>query len=267
MGNKLRFKKLFEPGRIGELDIKNRIVMSPMDTELASHGGEVRQSLIDYYEERAGGGVGLIIVQCTCVDSPQGKVTHMQLVIDDDRFIPGLSKLVMAIHKHGAKVAIQIHHAGGNTRPEISGLQPVAPSAIPGLPFAAGLPKELTVEETESIVNRFVKAAERACKAGFDGVEIHGAHGYLVAQFLSAAFNKRQDRYGGDLKNRARFLLEIIEDIRKSLGRSYPLWYRCNGTEYGLADGTTLDQSQEVARWAEEAGADAVQRYSTGLQG
>ena len=258
MGNKLRFEKLLEPGHIGEMDVKNRIVMSPMDNELAPHGGEVSQSLIDYYEERAKGGVGLIIVQCTCVDSPRGKVTHMQLVIDDDKFIPGLNKLVTVVHKHGAKVAIQLHHAGGNTRPEISCLQPVAPSAVPGLPFAAGLPKELTIEEIEGTINRFVEAAERACKAGFDGVEIHGAHGYLVAQFLSAAFNKRRDRYGGNLKNRARFLLEIIVGIRKSLGRSYPLWYRCNGVEYGLEDGITLGQSQKVARLAEESGADAV---------
>jgi 2,4-dienoyl-CoA reductase-like NADH-dependent reductase (Old Yellow Enzyme family)/thioredoxin reductase len=251
-----QFPRLFEPGRIGSLELKNRLVMPPMATNYALKDGSVTQRQIDYYEERAKGGVGLVIVGISCVDSTSGKGAARQIVIDDDKFIPGLSKLAEAIRQHGAKAAIQIHHAGRQTWARLTGNQPVAPSAILGP--EGEQPRELTLPETAALTDRFAEAAERAKKAGFDGVEIHGAHGYLISQFLSPLSNRRQDKYGGDVENRARFLLEVIEAIRKRVGRDYPLWCRLSAAEIGAEGGITLEETQVVARMAEKAGADAI---------
>jgi len=251
-----RLEKLFEPLSIGEMRLKNRIVMPPMVTDFGGNDGHITEQAIAYYEERAKGGAGLIIVEATCVDSPIGKLSPHQLVIDDDRFIPGLSDLARAIQKHGAKTAVQLHHAGGSTSSAVTGLQPVGPSPVP---FAEReTPRELTLGEISEIIQRFARAAERAKKAGFDGIEIHAAHGYLVSQFLSSAFNKRQDGYGGSLANRARILLEIIAAIKSVVGQSYPVWCRVNGREYGIQSGITVEETQSVAQMVEEAGVAAV---------
>jgi 2,4-dienoyl-CoA reductase-like NADH-dependent reductase (Old Yellow Enzyme family)/thioredoxin reductase len=255
MSNK-QFPKLFEPGRIGSLELKNRLVMPPMATNYALKDGSVTQRQIEYYEERAKGGVGLVIVEISCVDSSSGKGSGRQIAIDDDKFIPGLSQLAEAIRQQGAKAAIQIHHAGRQTWARLTGNQPVAPSAILGP--EGEQPRELELSEIAALVNRFAEAAERAKKAGFDGVEIHGAHGYLVSQFLSPLSNRRQDAYGGSVENRARFLLEVIEAIRKRVGRDYPLWCRLSAMEIGVTDGITLEETQVVAQLAEKAGVDAI---------
>jgi 2,4-dienoyl-CoA reductase-like NADH-dependent reductase (Old Yellow Enzyme family)/thioredoxin reductase len=251
-----QFHKLFEPGWIGSLELKNRMVMPPMGTNYALKDGSVTQRQIDYYEERAKGGVGLIILEISCVDSPVGKAAARQIAIDDDRFIPGLSKLAETIRRHGAKTAIQIHHAGRQTSSRLTGHQPVAPSPIPAP--GGEQPRELTTSEIAALVDRFAEAAERAKKAGFDGVEIHGAHGYLVSQFLSALSNRRQDAYGGSVENRARFLLEVIQAIRRRVGRSYPVWCRLSAMEIGGDGGITLEETQAVAQMAEKAGVDAI---------
>ncbi|MCJ7655137.1 MAG: FAD-dependent oxidoreductase, partial [Dehalococcoidia bacterium] len=250
------FPKLFQPGRIGSLELKNRLVMPPMATNYALKDGSVTQRQIDYYEERAKGGVGLVIVEISCVDSTSGKGAAKQIAIDDDRFIPGLSKLAEAIRRHGAKAAIQIHHAGRQTSAKLTGNQPVAPSPIPAP--GGEQPRELTPSEIATLVDRFAEAAERAKKAGFDGVEIHGAHGYLISEFLSPLSNRRQDAYGGSVENRARFLLEVIEAIRKRVGRSYPVWCRLSAMEIGVEGGITLEETQVVAQLAEKAGVDAI---------
>jgi len=251
-----QFTKLFEPGRIGNMELKNRLVMPPMGTNYALKDGSVTQRQIDYYEERAKGGVGLVVVELSCVDSPVGKGAARQIVIDDDRFIPDLSKLAEAIRRHGAKAAIQIHHAGRQTWARLTGNQPVAPSPIP---VSGGeQPRELTLAEIETLVNRFAEAAERANRAGFDGVEIHGAHDYLISEFLSPLSNRRRDAYGGTVENRARFLLEIIESIRKRVGRDYPVWCRLSAMEIGVEGGITLEETQVVAQLAEKAGVDAI---------
>lgn len=250
------FEQLFQPFRIGSMTLKNRIVMPPMGTNYATEEGYVTDQLKDYYEERAKGGVGLIIVEATCVDSPVGKAFSHQLVIDEDRFIPGLSQLVQAIHQHGAKIAVQLHHAGNGTKTSITHSQPVAPSPVtrPGY----DPPRELIHKEVEELVLRFAQAAERAKQAGFDGVEVHGAHLYLLAQFLSSAWNRRQDAYGGTLENKARLLLEILQAIRERVGSTYPVWFRLNGREYGIEDGITLDETRTVAGMLQDAGADAI---------
>jgi 2,4-dienoyl-CoA reductase-like NADH-dependent reductase (Old Yellow Enzyme family)/thioredoxin reductase len=254
--NQKQFPKLFEPGRIGSLELKNRLVMPPMATNYALKNGEVTQRQIDYYEERAKGSVGLIIVEFSVVDSPIGKGAMRQIAIDDDKFIPGLSKLAKAIKRHGAGVAIQLHHAGRQASSKITGHQPVAPSPIPG--SEGEKPRELTPEEIAALIARFAAAAERATKAGFDGVEIHGAHGYLISQFLSPLSNHRHDTYGGSVENRARLLTDIIKASRERIGKDYPLWCRLSAMEISADGGITPEETQIVARLAEKAGVDAI---------
>ncbi|MBA7675344.1 NADH oxidase [subsurface metagenome] len=194
-------------------------------------------------------------MEAACVH-PRGKVYANQLGINDDKFIPGMGELVQAIRKHGAKAAAQLYHGGRRAESEISGTQPVAPSplACPG----GEIPRELTIDEIKEIIASYAEAALRAKKAGFDGVEIHGAHGYLIDQFLSRWSNKRQDDYGGALQNRARFLIEVIEAVKDAVGEGYPVWCRINGKEYGVEGGTTLEEAKEIARMVQNAGVNAI---------
>lgn len=253
--NQSHFPKLFAPGRIGVLELKNRLIMPPMATNYAFKEGEVTDRQIAYYEERAKGGAGLIIVEFSCVDTPVGKAMVRQIAIDDDKFIPGLSRLAEAIKRHGAGAAIQLHHAGRQTTSRITHNQPVAPSPVTG---SGDLPRELTLDEISVLIQRFGEAVGRAKRAGFDGVELHGAHGYLISQFLSPLSNQRQDAYGGSLENRARFLLEVIKAARNQGGKDYPLWCRLSAVEIGADGGITVEETQTVARLAEEAGVDAI---------
>jgi len=254
--------KLYEPFAIGTMSLKNRLVMPPMVTSFGTRDGYVTDRGKDYYEARAEGGVGLVIVEATCIETPIGKLLPRQLAIDDDKYIPGLRELAQVIQKHGARAAIQIHHAGRNTTSAVTGRQMVAPSPVPSP--GGEVPRELTVAEIKELVRRFAEAAARAQRAGFDAVEIHGAHGYLICQFLSAATNKRQDEYGGDLRNRARMLLETITATKGMVGDSYPVWCRLNGQEYGVEGGITIEETQEVARMCQAAGAVAIHVTSTG---
>jgi 2,4-dienoyl-CoA reductase-like NADH-dependent reductase (Old Yellow Enzyme family)/thioredoxin reductase len=249
-------RKLLEPAKIGTMRLKNRIVMPAMDTNLATREGFVTARLIDYYAERAKGGVGLIIVECTSVDYPRGKVTVGQLSIDDDQYLEGLSQLADAIKSGGARAAIQLEHGGGVTHSSISGEQPVGPSqAISPL----GEPvRGLSTDEIAGLVELHAKAALRAKKARFDGIEIHGAHEHLLAQFMSPSINQRQDEYGGTLENRARFLLKVIRACRSAIGPDYPLWCRIDSAEYGVDPAINYLDAIKVAQWAEAAGVDAI---------
>lgn len=251
-----RFRRLFQPFRLGRLELRNRIVMPPMVTSYGSEDSLVTEQLKDYYAARARGGVGLVIVEAACVDAPAGKIIKRQLQIDDDRFVPGLTELAQAVKEQGARVAIQLHHAGSEARSSLTGLQPAAPSPIPkpGLE----MPRELTTEEVGELVLCFARAARRAQSAGFDGVEIHGAHGYLIAQFLSSFFNRRSDVYGGGIRGRARFLIETIRATRELVGGQYPVWCRLNGREFGAEAGLSTEEAQQAARMAQDAGADAI---------
>lgn len=253
--SKPAFERLMQPGRIGNMTLRNRIIMPPMGTEFATAEGYFTQRMKDYYAARAKGGVAMVIVEIACIDSPAGKGLLGQVGIDDDRYLPGLSGLAQAIKAHGARAAIQLHHAGRSAI-RAAGVQSVAPSAI--APPGYETPRELSPDDINRLIDCYALAAERARKAGFDGVEIHGAHLYLIAQFLSSAWNRRRDLFGGSLENRARFLLEIVRQCRKKVGQAYPLWVRMNGVEVGVDNGITLEESQQVAHWAEQAGADAV---------
>ena len=252
----MQLKKLFKPTKIGKMELKNRIVMPAMDTNLGSRDGFVTSRLVDYYDERAKGGVGLIIVECTSVDYPRGKVTLGQLSIDDDKYLKGLSQLADAIRNGGARAAIQLEHGGGVTHSSISGEQPRGPSESIS-PLGEPI-RELTVTEITELVELHAKAASRAKKAGFDGIEIHGAHEHLLAQFISPSINQRQDQYGGTLENRARFLLEVIRACRAEVGPDYPFWCRIDSAEYGVDPAINYLDAIKVAQWAEAAGVDAI---------
>jgi 2,4-dienoyl-CoA reductase-like NADH-dependent reductase (Old Yellow Enzyme family)/thioredoxin reductase len=264
LNDTMQFMKLFEPTHIGKMEIKNRIVMPPMGTNMGTPDGHVTEDIVCYYRERAKGGVGLIIVETTCVDAPVGKTTAYQLAIDNDTFIPGLSRLAETIHQHGARAVLQLQHGGRGTKSSITGIQPVAPSPIP-MPYGTQVgyegevPRELAMAEIKELVRKFARAALRAKKAGFDGVEIHSTGYYLPAQFLSSTANARQDEYGGTLTNRARFLTEIIRAVREAVGQDCPLLCKISAMELGPGAGLTLDEAHEVARMAEEAGVDALE--------
>jgi len=251
-----KFAKLLEPGKIGQMTIKNRIVMPPMASFYGSDDGFVTQRVIEHYDARSKGGAGLVIVEYTCADAPEGRSNPHQLIIDDDRYIPGMKELAETIKRNGARAALQIGHIGRVARRHVTGLQPVGPSPI----AATGreVPRQLTEAEIARLVQCFAQGVLRAKKAGFDGVEIHGAHGYLISQFLSAASNRREDRYGGSLENRARFLIEILEAVRREVGRDYPVWCRINSIEEGVENGITIEETKQVARMIEKAGADAI---------
>lgn len=253
----MHYAKLFEPGCIGPLHLKNRLVMPPMETNFARETGAVSRQLIKYHEERAKGGVGLIIVEFTCVDYPEGKAAAPQLSIHDDKLIAGHNELVEAVHRHGAKIALQLVHAGRQTDARrTEGKQPVAPSPIP-----CGLmkeqPRELSISEIEELVEKFALAAQRAKMAGYDAVELHGAHGYLIAQFMSGYTNKRLDRYGGSLERRLRFPLEVIQRIKQKVGSNYPLLYRFSADEF-VSEGIHLEEAKAIAKRLEGAGVAAL---------
>lgn len=264
MDDQSSFRKLFEPILIGSMELKNRIVMPPMGTNFGTADGHVTEQSIGYYEARARGGVGLVIVEVTCIDAPVGKTSARQLVVDDDRYIPGLRRLADVIHRHDVKAVLQLHHAGRGAKSSITGVQPVAPSAVPMpygtlIGFAGEMPRALTVAEIKDVVARYARAARRAREAGFDGVEIHSTGYYLPAQFLSSTANQRQDEYGGDLQKRARFLLEIIAAVRGEVGKDCPLLCKLSAVEIGEGAGLTAEEGLQVARMAQDAGVDAIE--------
>jgi 2,4-dienoyl-CoA reductase-like NADH-dependent reductase (Old Yellow Enzyme family)/thioredoxin reductase len=248
------FAKLFESGCIGNLEIANRIVLAPMLT-CYTNGPYVSERLIDYLVARAAGGAGLLITEIACVD-PLGQLEHNQLAVYDDKFIPGLRKLSEAIHRHGSKIAMQIGHGGRASRSDVIGAQPVSSSAIPQI-RRGEIPRELTITEIQDLVNAFVSAAKRAKTAGFDGVEVHCAHNYLLRQFISRYSNTRVDRYGGNIENRTRFASDIVSRIKQEL-KGYPIWVRINGDDYVPDGGVTLEESKVVAQLLEDAGAEAI---------
>jgi 2,4-dienoyl-CoA reductase-like NADH-dependent reductase (Old Yellow Enzyme family)/thioredoxin reductase len=252
---KTPYPRLFSEITLHTMTLKNRVVMPPMCTNYATIGGAVTDRLIDYYAARAQGGVGLINVEFAYVH-PAGKVFDHMLGIYDDKLIPGLQRLSDSVHQRGAKIIIQIAHGGRRVHSDITGLTPVAPSPIPRL--NGETPKELSREEIEDLIQAFILAAGRAKKAGFDGVMIHMAHGYLLQQFLSPFSNARMDRYGGDLEGRSRFPLEIVRGVRREVGDDYPLTCRICGDEF-LKGGFDLSQSIRLAKMLEANGVNALE--------
>ena len=270
------YPNLLKPGRIGGMNLRNRMIVTAMGVNFGEDEGSSGERVLHYHEEQAKGGVALIISGACGVAYPVGQVQPRQVAISDDRYIPGLKRVVDAVHRHGAKFAVQLHQgglvAGDDTRAGRPQWCPSAPEPMKGdfvdgflLPelqsFAsAGIPsyKVLTHEDIALVVSQYAAGAGRAKAAGCDGVEIHGGHGYLLSSFLSPKTNKRTDEYGGSTENRSRFLLEVIRAVRAAVGPDFAVWVKLDSREVGKEGGITLEHAKVTARLVEEAGADAI---------
>ena len=254
---KTMFSNLFTSGKIGNVELKDRIVKAPQHTGLANQDGTVLERLIRHYKELARGGTGLIIVEYTYVDNDASKSAFCQLGISKTEHISGLSYLASTIKEEGAKAGIQLEHCG---RQKFLGTPPMkAPSRIPWPMIyeqTGMIPEELTIKEIKQIIEDFGDAAKRAEIAGFDLAEIHAGHGYLITNFLSPHTNKRNDLYGGSLENRMRFLVEVVQNIKSKVSEGFTITMRINGTDY-QPDGIKIEETIEVCQKAEELGVQA----------
>jgi 2,4-dienoyl-CoA reductase-like NADH-dependent reductase (Old Yellow Enzyme family)/thioredoxin reductase len=252
-----RYPRVFSAGRIGGVTLRNRILMAPMEKNLALPTGAVTQRYIDYCEARAAGGAALILLESMYVP-PAGRNHRYQLGLHDDELVPGYRRLVETCHRHGALVGAELQFAGRETSSAITGTQPVAPSAVPCTALTGGdVPRPLSVEAIRGLIAAFAEAARRAVAAGFDVVEVHGAHGYLVGQFLSPYANHRDDEYGGDFERRLRFPLEVISAVREAVGPAVPILYRLSADEH-VEGGLTLADACRIAPRLERAGIDLI---------
>lgn len=251
---------LFSPLQLGKVKLENRIVMPPMARELSTKDGKPTDELINHYRKVAQG-IGLLIVEHAYV-SHTGKLSKKQLGIHKDSLIEKLKLLTEAVHAHNVPVSIQLNHAGGVTYRQLIGEPPIAPSSPY---FNESSPEEIPLDEIEAVQEKFADAAERAIKAGFDGVEIHGAHGFLLHQFVSPLTNYRADRYGREtLENRMRFPLEVVEKVKKRIDDAL-LLYRLGAKDY-KANGLQIEESQTLAEKLEEKGVDMLD-VTRGLSG
>lgn len=247
---KNKYQHIFSPMTIRHMTVKNRIVMMPMGTNFGEQNGEMSFLHINYYEQRAKGGTGLLIVENASVDSPQGSNGTTQLRIDSDNYIPRLYKLCENVHKHGACIAIQINHAGASAMSSRIGMQPVSASDVPSKE-GGEIPRPLTKEEILNIVRKYAEAARRAQICGFDAVEIHAGHSYLISQFLSPIYNKRTDEFGGSAENRTRFARMILEAVRKQVGPHFPIFLRISADEL-MEGGNTLEDTLAYLEYLEK---------------
>lgn len=243
--------------KVGKLEIKNRLVMPPMATSKATKEGQVTEQICDYYHEKSSGGyIGLIITEHSYV-SLEGKAGKGQVSIADDDNITGLKKLTAAIHESGTKVIAQISHAGGAASSEITGKPVYGASSVP-MPRTGFVPVEMSLTDISKVIHDFTNAAIRAKQAGFDGIEIHSAHGYLLNQFYSPLTNKRVDEYGAQtLEGRLKLHMEIIKSIRSVVGSDYPIAVRLGACDY-TDGGSTLEDSITAAKLLEQAGVDLL---------
>ena len=249
-------KHLFSPFRINGIKFKNRIVLPPLASFLINKGGGITSETIEHYRRRAGGGPAMVIMEA-CAVSPEGIVSINQARIDDDRMIEGLAAIATAIRSNGAIPAIQIHHAGRHTPAKVIKRKPLAPSLL-SCPTIRGEVEPLTANGIQALVDKFASAAVRAREAGFDLIEIHGAHGYLISQFLSRYSNIRSDGYGGTIAGRTRFAAEIVREIKNRLGADYPISFKISAQEF-VPKGLTVDESIDILKILVEAGIDVVQ--------
>lgn len=250
------FKHLTQPIHIGTLFLRNRMVQPGMGTNLAAADGTVSDNIAAYYTTRAHGGVGLIITE-VCAPEPRGRVIPGELEISSYAFIPGLARLAAGAHAGGAKIALQLAHGGCFASQSVTGQQPISPSGVGTALLPNDTPRAMTLEEIKDLIEAYGLAAQRAQIAGFDAVEIHGAHGYMPLQFLSGYTNRRTDEYGGSFENRARFSLEVIRSVKRLAGADFPVIYRLSAEE-DAPGGVTLEEAIRFAQLAQEAGIDAI---------
>jgi len=276
------FDHLDSPVTLGTLRLRNRIAMSAMGVEIAGEDGRAGEPIIAYYEERARGGVGLVITEVCAVAYPRGATAHRQLAISSDDYLPGLRALADRVHRHGAKIALQLVHHGKVARVDVKEGRPVLMPSLPRFKGANDMANDLSREEIGLlmaaagggarkpeikvadkddiawVIDAFASAALRARRAGFDAVELHAAHGYLLSEFLSPAWNFRDDEYGGSRENRARLLCEVIRAAKDRAGHDFPIWARIDCREFRTPGGITVEDAERTAELAAEAGADAI---------
>jgi 2,4-dienoyl-CoA reductase-like NADH-dependent reductase (Old Yellow Enzyme family) len=247
---------LFTPLRIGSVLVPNRFVRSATHDYLATDEGYVTDAEVDLYRRLAEGEVGLIITGHAFVQ-PSGKASPRQMAVHDDRFVEGLARIPAAVRGYPSRVFLQIAHAGRQTKPKLCGCVPVSPSAVYD-PSSKVTPRELSGDEIRDLIDDFVLAAARAKKAGFEGVQLHAAHGYLLSTFLSPHTNRRTDAWGGRVEDRAKALLEVLRGVKAACGRDFPTIVKLNSTDF-LDDGLTLDDAVRIAGLLETAGIDGIE--------
>jgi 2,4-dienoyl-CoA reductase-like NADH-dependent reductase (Old Yellow Enzyme family) len=247
---------LFSPIDVGGLTVPNRFARSATQDYMATDEGEATDRQVDLYARLAEGEVGLIISGHAFV-RPDGQASPRQLAVFDDRFVEGLARIPAAVHRFPCRVFLQIAHAGRQTKERLCGCDPVSPSAVYD-PVSKVMPRELAADEVRALVADFVQAARRAKAAGFDGIQLHVAHGYLLSGFLSPHTNRRTDEWGGPLENRARVIVEILRGIRKLLGR-FPVIAKLNSSDLLPEGGLTVEESVRAAALLEAAGLDGVE--------
>lgn len=252
----VEFKYLFEPFRFRTFEVKNRIVMPPMAIYIPGSEGFVKERLIDYYRARARGGVGYIVVNATVVSEPSGRSHPNQTRITDNKYIPGLKQLVDVIHSYDVKTSIQLYHSGRQRYGLIAGPPTLSPSGIPD-PVRKDPTRAITVDEIQTLIQEYAQGARRAQEAGFESVELHCAHGYLLAGFLSPFQNKRTDEYGGSVWNRTRIVREIMSAIRAEVGDELLMQVRVNGSDY-VNGGNDLEAAKEISKILVDAGAEVI---------
>lgn len=259
----MKYKHLHKTLKIGTMEIKNRLVVPPMDMEKAEVGKVTDESCVFYREITEGGFLGLVTLEY-CYVSPEGQDGPRQLSICEDADVEGLSRIAKIVHENGVKIIAQIHHAGSAARRTLTGREVIGPSAVENALFpltqskGRELPREMSVQDIERIIRCFLDAAKRAKEAGFDGVEVHSAHAYLLNQFYSPLTNKRQDEYNGDsIEGRTRIHRKIIEGIRKEVGNGFVISVRLGACDY-LDGGATESDAVQAAKIFEAAGADMI---------
>lgn len=247
---------LFDQTTINGMTLRNRIVRSATWEGMCEPDGRPTEKLKNLYGDLARGGVGLIVTGFAFV-RPEGKQMPGKMGIHTDDFSEEYKKMARAVHDAGGKIAVQIVHAGGQTNTEMAGRQPLAPSAVE-VPQFEEIPSELSKDEIGEIVTAFADGARRAREWGFDGVQLHGAHGYLINQFLSPLTNRRNDEYGGSIENRSRFLIEVYEKAREAVGDDFPVMIKLNGAD-NLDGGLEIGDGVYAAKLLSEAGIDAIE--------
>ncbi len=266
------FQKVLEPGYIGKVRLRNRMIKTASGSSLIEKDGTIGDRIIAWYEAMAKGGIGLIIFETTSIEHPRGSHRPKAAArLSDDSYLPGFSNLTEAVHKHGCPIFIQLMHSGAWYAPNQDppgdriSASTIPPEELPGEAFAP--PRGLSLNEVEEMIDKFATAAVRAQQAGFDGVEINGSHYHLINSFLSGWWNRRHDEYGCDShENRARFMCSIIREVKNRCGSDFPVDILINAVEFGLPYGaTTLEDSKIFAKFFEEAGADSIQLRTDGF--
>jgi 2,4-dienoyl-CoA reductase-like NADH-dependent reductase (Old Yellow Enzyme family) len=246
---------LFEPTLVNGMELANRFVRSATFEGMATTDGKPTARLVETMAELAAGGVGLIITG-HCYVNPEGQARAGQVTIGDESALPGLTRMAEAAHRLGGKIALQIAHAGAHAQPVDAGLQPMGPSVF--YQDDTAICREMTGDDISRVVEAFARAADRAKRAGFDAVQIHAAHGYLLSQFLSPWSNHRTDEYGGPLANRGRAVLEVLRAVRQAVGSDYPVLIKVNSEDF-IEGGFSVEDMLALSTLLEQAGIDAIE--------